>query len=43
MYWKNENNTGKAGEIHQPVIVKTLQIWYHTLNKKGMLKSTGKL
>ena len=41
-YWKNQKkltgklkkNTGKVREISQPVIVKTLQIWYHTLNKK---------
>ena len=40
---KIEKNTGKAREIYQPVIVKTLQIWYHTLNKKRTLKNTGKL
>ena len=34
LYWKIEKNTGKVREICQPVIVKTLQIWYHTLNKK---------
>ena len=33
----------KVREICQPVIVKTLQIWYHTLNKKRTLKNTGKL
>ena len=33
LYWKIEKNTGKVGEICQPVIVKTLKIWYHTLNK----------
>ena len=36
LYWKIEKNTGKVREICQPVIVKTLQIWYHTLNKKGL-------
>ena len=35
--------TGKVREICQPVIVKTLQIWYHTLNKKRTLKIPGKL
>ena len=43
IYWKIEKNTGKVREICQPVIVKTLQIWYHTLNKKRTLKNTGKL
>ena len=43
LYWKIEKNTGKVREICQPVIVKTLQIWYHTLNKKWTLKNTGKL
>ena len=43
LYWKIEKNTGKVGQICQPVIVKTLQIWYHTLNKKRTLKNTGKL
>ena len=42
LYWKVEKDTRKVGEICQPVIVKTLQISYHTLNKKT-LKSTGKL
>ena len=42
-YWKIEKNTGKVREICQPVIVKTLQIWYHTLNKRRTLKNTGKL
>ena len=35
MNWKIEKNTGKVEEISticQPVIVKTLQIRYHTLN-----------
>ena len=36
LYWKIEKNTGKVREICQPVIVKTLQIWYHTLNKKKL-------
>ena len=47
---KSEKNyTGKAREICQPVIVKTLQIWYHTLNKNRTLKilendkNTGKV
>ena len=43
LYWKIEKNTGKVREICQPVMVKTLQIWYHTLNKKRTLKYTGKL
>ena len=34
LYWKIEMDTGKVREICQLVIVKTLQIWYHTLNKK---------
>ena len=33
---ENEKNTGKVREICQPVIVKTLQIRYHTLNKKEL-------
>ena len=42
-YWQNQKkmytgklkkNTGKVREIWKPVIMKTLQIWYHTLNKK---------
>ena len=36
LFWKIEKNTGKVREICQPVIVKTLQIWYHTLNKKEL-------
>ena len=43
LYWKIEKNTGKVREICQPVLVKTLEIWYHTLNKKRTLKNTGKL
>ena len=43
LYWKIEKNTGNVREICQPVIVKTLQIWYNTLNKKRTLKNTGKL
>ena len=35
--WKIEINTGKVREICLPVIVKTLQIWYNTLNKKKEL------
>ena len=38
-----KNYTGKVREICQPVIVKTLQIWYHTLNKKRTLKNAGKV
>ena len=38
--WKIEKNTGKVRKICQPVIVKTLQMWYHTLNKKRTLKNT---
>ena len=49
-YWENEKklsgilkkNTGRVREIWQPVIVKTLQIWYHTLNKKRTLKKYWK-
>ena len=37
-----EKNTGKVREICQPVIVKTLQIWYHTLNKKKNFKKYWK-
>ena len=43
LYWKIEKNTGKVREICQAVIVETLQIWYHTLNKKRTLKNTGKV
>ena len=39
--WNIEKNTGKVREICQPVM-KTLQIWYHTLNKKRTVKNTGK-
>ena len=41
--WKIKKNTGKVREICKPEIVKTLQIWNHTLNKKRTLKTTGKL
>ena len=41
LYWKTEKNTGNVMEICQPVIVKILQIWYQTLNKKRTLKNTG--
>ena len=41
---KLKKNTTKVREICQPVIVKTLQIWYHTLDfKKRTLKSIGKV
>ena len=40
---KIEKKTGKVREICQLVIVKTLQIWYHTSNKKNNVKNTGKL
>ena len=43
LYWKIEKNTGKVLEICQPIIVKTLQIWSHALNKKKNFKNTGKL
>ena len=43
LYWKIEKNTGKVREICQSVIVKTLQIRYHTLNKKRTSKNSGKL
>ena len=33
LYWKTEKSTGKVREICQPVIVKSLQLWYRTLNK----------
>ena len=36
--WKTGKNTEKVREICQPVIVKTLQIWYQTLNKKELQK-----
>ena len=42
LYWKIEKNTGKVREICQLVIVKTLQIWYHTLNKKKNFKKYWK-
>ena len=42
LYWKIEKNTGKVGEICQLVIVKTRQIWYHTLNKKKNFKKYWK-
>ena len=32
LHWKIEENTGKVREICQPILVKTLQIWYHILN-----------
>ena len=41
--WKTEKKTGKVGEFCQAVIMETLQIWYHTLNRKVTLKNTGKL
>ena len=31
---KLKKNTGKVREICQPVTLRTLQIWYHTLNLK---------
>ena len=37
--WKIEKNTeGKVREIWRLVIVKTLQIWYHTLKNTGKLQ-----
>ena len=33
---KIEKNTGEDLEICQPVMVKTLKIWNHTLNKKEL-------
>ena len=42
LYWKFEKNTGKVREICQPVEVKTLQIWYHTLNEKKNSKKYWK-
>ena len=36
--WKTEKNTGKVREICQPIIVKTLQVWHHTLNKNNFQK-----
>ena len=38
LYWKIEKKTGKVREICKPEIVKTLQIWYQTLNKKELFK-----
>ena len=44
LYWKIEKKIlEKSGKVVKPVIVKTLQIWYHTLNKKRTLRNTGKL
>ena len=43
LYWQIEKNTEKVREICQLVIVKTLEIWYHTLYEKRTLKNTGKL
>ena len=43
LYWKTERNAWKVREIYQPVIIKALQIWYHTLNKEKNLTNTGKL
>ena len=34
--WKIYINTGNVWEICKPLIVKTLPIWYHTLNKKEL-------
>ena len=42
LYWKIEKNTGKVKEICQPEIVKTLQIWYHTLNLKKNFRKDWK-
>ena len=42
IYWKTEKIL-EVREICQAVIVKTLQIWYHTLNKKRTSDNTGKL
>ena len=39
---KIEKNTGKVREICKPVIVKTMQIWYLTLNKKNNFKKFWK-
>ena len=36
------SNTGKVMEICQPVIVKTLHMWYHTLSKKKNFKKYWK-
>ena len=38
LHWKISKNTGKVREICWPVIAKTLQIWYHTLNIKTCRK-----
>ena len=38
LHWKIEKYTGNVGKICQPVMVKTLQIRCHTLNKKRTLK-----
>ena len=43
LYCKFDKNTGKVGEICQPVIVEILQIWYHTLNEKRTSKKSGRL
>ena len=41
-YWKNRKKNSWVREICQPVIVKTLQIWYHTLSKKRTFKKYWK-
>ena len=38
-YWNNPKSyTGKVWEICQPVTVKALLIWYHTLNEIELVK-----
>ena len=41
LYWKIKRNTGKVKQICQPVIVKILQIWCHTLNKQESHRAYG--
>ena len=42
LYWKMGKSTGNVGEICHLVIVKTLQIRYHTFNKKKNFKKSWK-
>ena len=43
LYWKIEKKYCKSQENLSASNGETLQIWYHTLNKKRTLKNTGKL
>ena len=43
-YWKiilengKESGNGKVGDICQPVVVKTIQMWYNTIKTKKLYK-----